>query len=506
MPSIADLIFIGVAAVLLFTPVSDRLLGDAGTGWHSRTGEQILTTHSVPHTDPFSSTMSGKPWFAWEWLFDVVIGELHARMGLNGVVWFTTLVIAAVFAWMFRLLIARGVDVLTVLVLTLLALYASMIHFLARPHVVSWLLALAFFWILDSNERGDLRSNRLWLLPLLMVVWVNVHGGFLLGFVLLAIFWVGAVWDWFSTKEDRIEESLGRIAAAKRVRQLFCVGLVSAAASFVNPYGWRLHAHIYSYLTNSFLMDHVDEFKSPNFHGVAQKCFAVLLLIAVATMTARGRRLRMSEALAVLFAIYAGLYATRNIPVSSILLVLIVAPLLRARDSGEVSLDDGFFHRMTRMEARSRGHIWCVAFAVLTLFVCGNGGRTGSKQLMHATFEPTRMPVEAVNFVEQHAVKGPVFAPDSWGGYLIYRLHPREKVVLDDRHDLYGESFLKSYLTTLHGESGWRQFLEEHEIGCIVLPKDAALTSLLLATGDWKPIYKDPVAIVFVPDSHRLNR
>ena len=505
MPSIADLIFIGVVAVLLFTPVANRLLGDAGTGWHIRTGEQILATRSVPHIDTFSSTMTGKSWFAWEWLFDVVVGELHATMGLNGVVWFTALVIASVFAWTFRLLIARGVDVLTVLVLTMLALYASMIHFLARPHVVSWLLALAWFWILDSTERAELPANRVWILPLLMLIWVNVHGGFLLGFVLLALFWVGAVWEWFATKENRIEESLARIAAAKRTRKLLCVGLVSAAASFVNPYGWKLHAHIYSYLSNSFLMDHVDEFKSPNFHGVAQKCFAVLLLIAVAAVAARGRRLKMSEVLTVLFAVYAGLYATRNIPVSSILLVMIVAPLLRARNSREVSPDGAFFHRMTRIEARSRGHLWCVAFAVLTLCVCANGGRIGAKQLMHASFEPSRMPVEAVTFLEQHSMNGPVFAPDSWGGYLIYRLYPREKVVLDDRHDLYGEPFLKSYVTTLHGESGWRQFLDQHEIGCIILPKDAALTSLLLETGDWKPIYTDPFAIVFARDSHQLR-
>jgi hypothetical protein len=505
MPSIADLIFIGVFAVLLFTPVANRLLGDAGTGWHIRTGEQILATHAVPHTDPFSSSMAGKPWFAWEWLYDVVVGELHIRTGLNGIVWFTTLVIASVFAWIYRLLISRGVDVLTALVLTMLALYASMIHFLARPHVLSWLLVLAWFWILDSTERNDMRSNRLWLLPPLMLIWVNVHGGFLIGFVLLAIFWIGAVWDFYATKENRIEESFARIAAAKRVWQLVSVALVSVAVSLVNPYGWKLHAHIYSYLSNSFLMDHVDEFKSPNFHGVAQKCFAVLLLITVATVAARGRRLRASDTLTVLFAIYTGLYATRNIPVSSILLVMIVAPLLRTRAPHERSLDDGFFSRMTRIEARSQGHLWCAIFALLTLFISMHDGRIGSRQLVHANFDASRMPVKAINFIQQSELKGPVFAPDSWGGYVIYRLHPREKVVLDDRHDLYGEEFLKSYLTTLHGERGWQRFLREREIGCMILPKDIALTSLLLETGTWKPIYNDSLAIVFIPNSHAPN-
>jgi hypothetical protein len=151
MPSVADLIFVGILCVLVFTPLSVRLLGDAGIGWHIRTGQQILATHSVPQADPFSSTMAGKPWFAWEWLYDVVVGELEAQFSLNGVVWFTAIVIAVVFAWTFHLLIARGTQICISVALVLLALSSSTIHFLARPHVVSWLFTLAWFWILDSS-------------------------------------------------------------------------------------------------------------------------------------------------------------------------------------------------------------------------------------------------------------------------------------------------------------------------------------------------------------------
>ena len=140
--------------------------------------------------------MAGKPWFAWEWLYDVGVGQLEAALGLNGVVWFTAMVIAAVFAWMFRLLLVRGTNVLVALVLVLLAVSASMIHFLARPHVLSWLFTLTWFWILDSSERAcfdgsaaDGASAGCGRCLLLMLVWVNVHGGFLVGFVLLGIFW-----------------------------------------------------------------------------------------------------------------------------------------------------------------------------------------------------------------------------------------------------------------------------------------------------------------------------
>src|SRR5579871_4967345 len=107
MPSASDLIFVAILMVLLLTPLAVKLLGDAGIGWHIRTGQQILATHAIPRTDPFSSTMGGKPWFAWEWLFDLVAGELDHVAGLNGVTWMTAVIIAGVFGWMFRLLIRR---------------------------------------------------------------------------------------------------------------------------------------------------------------------------------------------------------------------------------------------------------------------------------------------------------------------------------------------------------------------------------------------------------------
>lgn len=505
MPSAADLFFVALLGVIVFTPLSVRLLGDADIGWHIRSGQQIAATHAVPRVDSFSSTMQGRPWFAWEWLYDLVVGELEAHFGLNGVVWLTAVVIGAVFSWMFRLLMARGVNVVVGLLLVLLALWASTIHLLARPHVVSWLFALAWFVILNSSERecfagnGDRRGRWLWALPLLMLVWVNVHGGFLLGFVLWGIFLLGAAWSWFRAKDNRIEDALRKIAAGKRARTLAWAGLLSAAASLVNPYGWNLHRHAYSYLSNRFLMDHIDEFQSPNFHLLAPKCFLALLLVAVVVLAIRGRELRLSEGLTVLFALYAGLYASRNIPVSSILLVMVVGPLVPA--SG---IARGFLQRMSAVETSLHGHVWPVLAVIVTLVIAGNGGRVGSSLVMDAHFDPQRMPVEAVNYLEKNGVKGPVLSPDSWGGYLIYRLYPKTLVVVDDRHDLYGAEFFRSYLKMMQVERGWEKFLETHEASCVLLRRDAALANVLAVTKGWKMIYADDVAIAFMHDPGSL--
>ncbi len=507
LPSVADLIFVALLGTLVFTPLSVRLLGDAGIGWHIRTGQQILATHTVPHVDPFSASMGAKPWFAWEWLYDVVVGELETALGLNGVVWFTSVVIAAVFALLFRLLTKGGTNVLVALVLVLLALASSMIHFLARPHVLSWLFTLIWFWILDASERdsnsgsGGRGRKWLWALPLLMLVWVNVHGGFLLGFVLLGIFWLGAVWNWLRAKDGRIEQAFGKITAGKRSWELIWVGLLSAASSLLNPYGWKLHSHIASYLSNRFLMDHIEEFQSPNFHGVAQRCFVVLLLIALTVLAGRVRQLPTSHVLTLLLAVYTGLYASRNIPVSSLLLVMVVGPLVPF-----TGLARRFSQNVASVQCKLRGHLWSVAAIVIALWIAAIGGRFGSTKIMDAHFDPRRMPVDAVTYLERHEVPGPVLSPDYWGGYLIYRLYPKQRIVVDDRHDFYGETFFKSYLKMVHVESGWQEFLGEHEVSCLLLPRNAALTNILLETRDWRPIYTDQLAVAFVRSSSSAER
>jgi hypothetical protein len=153
---------------------------------------------------------------------------------------------------------------------------------------------------------------------------------------------------------------------------------------------------------------------------------------------------------------------------------------------------------MSAVETGQRGHAWPILAIVVTLSIAVNGGRIGSNSLMDAHFGPKRMPVEAVNYLEKYNLNGPVLSPDYWGGYLIYRLYPKTRVVVDDRHDLYGEQFLKFYLKMVHGERGWEEFLEAHEASCALLPRDAALASLLAQTKGWKQVYADGVAIIFV--------
>jgi hypothetical protein len=284
----------------------------------------------------------------------------------------------------------------------------------------------------------------------------------------------------------------------------------------VNPYGWQLHAHIYRYLTNRFLMNHIDEFQSPNFHGVAERCFAILLLIALVALGAKQKTLRLSNVLVALFAVYSGLYASRNIPVASILLALVAGPLLaevfqerERKVYGRTRMNWAFWfrtfsQRMSAVEAGLRGHSWPIVAVLAACTVAVHGGQLGTHPVMNAHFDEHRFPVAAANYLTSNYLKenhlpDPILAPDYWGGYLIYRLYPETHVVVDDRHDLYGEQFFKSYLNMIRVERDWAGIMKEHSTRCIMVPRTSALANMLLQAPDWQPIYTDEVAIVFMP-------
>ncbi|HEY6304645.1 MAG TPA: hypothetical protein VIX14_16425 [Terriglobales bacterium] len=528
VPPVRDLIFIFLFWSLLAGPLSSRPLADADIGWHIRTGQQILATHSLPHADPFSSTMQGQPWFAWEWLYDILLGLLHQSCGLNGVVWLCALLVAAIFTLLLSQLLRRGTGLLLAIVLMLLAETASMIHLYARPHIVSWLFSLLWFVALERWERWD-RRERLdrregpergpaprwirWFFPASMLLWVNLHGGWISGLALLAIYALAAlVESWRARKND----AFAAIRAGHRARAMAVAFVVSALATLVNPYGWRLHAHIYRYLGDRYLMNRIDEFRSPDFHGWAERCFAIILMVVLIAFAKGRKNLRLSHLLVTLLAVYAGFYSARNIPVSSMLLVLIAGPMLWENFAslgdkpdawqwlrkGATRISD-FSARMGAQEMQLRGHLWPVVSVVLAFVICLQGGWLGSRQLIQAQFDPKKVPVAAVTFLQQENVEEPpsaepVFSTDAWGGYLIYRMYPERKVVVDDRHDLYGAGRIRQYLILTRAEPGWQSALETWKIRTALLPTDSTLANLLREEArDWRIAYEDKVAVVF---------
>jgi hypothetical protein len=499
LPSFADLFFLILIGILAFSPMSAGLLRDADTGWHIRNGEQILATHAIPRSDPFSYTKHGEPWYAWEWMYDVVIAAIHHVSGLNGVVLFTAVVISVTFALLFRFILQRSGNLGVAAFLTLLATAASQVHMLARPHVLSWLLTLLWVENLCRFEDGE-RSALLWL-PLLMLLWVNLHAGFILGLGLLGIFTMGRIWSSLTVPRD---------GDRRRIAQLVIAFSVCLLTTLLTPYGYRLHIHVYQYLSNSFLMDNIDEFSSPNFHVPVYGYFELFIPLVIGGAVLGRDRLTPTGFLLLLFSLHAGLYAARNIPISAIIMSLVLGPLMTVAISPRsgcssrprwlrflLDTGQGVSDSMTRLESQLQGHVLVAVVMAASVALVLNGGRVFSKQMLAAHFDERAFPVKAAQFIAQRGIRDHLFSSDTWGAYLIYSLYPGTKVYFDDRHDFYGEAFVKDYGKAISGSRQWRELLDRYQVRWVLMPVDSPLSSLLRESPDWRADYDDGLAIIF---------
>src|ERR1041384_5427677 len=194
LPSLTDVAFI-MPLVFQFNHLggAPSLLSDGDTGWHLRTGEWILANGRVPQQDLFSYTHAAQPWYAWEWLWDVCFGYLNLHFGLAAVIAASMLLICCTSGMLYRLALRKCANPLIAFVVSMLAAASATIHWLARPHLVTMVFTVIFLKILDEAYikatgrkteegvplHGFATKKLLWLLPALMVLWTNLHGGFI---------------------------------------------------------------------------------------------------------------------------------------------------------------------------------------------------------------------------------------------------------------------------------------------------------------------------------------
>ncbi len=430
-----------------------NLFRDSDAGWHIRNGESILATGKLPRTDPYSFTRAGQPWFAWEWGADVLAGAIHKSAGLRGVALLYGVVIAAgVWLW-FRLHWAVGGEFLIACIMLLPMLSTSNIHWMARPHLIGWIfLILVVLWA----ETGGRRFGPRQALGLagFMALWANLHASFFLGIVVAALY---AVW--------------------RRVPWMAVA--ICAVAPLANPYGWRLYAHVLGYLTNSQLLSRISEFQSFDYQSPGSGQIAATLILGIAGGTLAFTQRRWERfALAMVISVTA-LRSARGLP----LVALILLPLANAglaewlRKSG-VSLP---LPLMRELDARLNG-LALAPFAVVLAYVF--------LRFVPVGFPKDQFPVDAYPHIPREAR---LFAPDRYGGYLIYRSDGARKVFFDGRSDFYGLEFVKRYENLVQVRPGWREYWDSFRFTDALLPNDFPLVPALEQIG-WRPVYRDATA------------
>jgi hypothetical protein len=500
LPSLTDIAFL-MPVMFLFIKLDGAraLLGDGDTGWHIRTGEWILAHHRVPQIDMFSYSRPGAPWFAWEWLWDVLFAMLHQRWGMAAVVLASLVVICVTNVLLFRLIRRKCGNSLVAIAVTLLATGGCAIHWLARPH----LFTLLFFAIaLHITERAaEGRVKLLWGLLPLTLLWTNIHGGFFVVFLILACY-IGS--DLLNAAIE--PDAARRLNFLRAVKPWILTAVGCFAVTFINPYGWKLHQHIFQYITDPYQLQHITEFQSMNFHSPVVVYFEPLMIAAFLTALWDARHRRFADVFLGLGWLHLALIAQRNLPLFAIAASPLVARgLVSAIDSLHaapvatwlrrtaewVTRSTGEFEKMDRIGRVHLAGLLPVALVGALLLAPRPAGAKFT-----STYDPKSFPESALSLL-----KGPetqhIFAEDQWGDYLIYRLYPAKKVFIDGRSDFYGDKFGLGYLDLIGVKYDWQQTLDKYSIDTIVIAPRFALASTLKISRDWRVVYDDSISVVF---------
>ena len=516
LPSFTDFAFL-MPIALLFGRMNgaQALLGDCDTGWHIRTGQWISANHAVPSRDIFSFSKPGDPWFAWEWLSDVLFAWINAHGGLRALVLFCAALISITFVILFRILRRKSNPLIAILI-TVVAAAATSIHWLARPHLFTLFFLVLTCAALEQMREGHTRFAGipyLAILPALTILWTNLHGGFFIGIIMMAAYGLGGLLQHlFCAKASEASDTspLASKTPAPGPRpqapvRFFLSAAVSSAASLVNPYFYGLHLHLIGYLRHPVNSQFIQEYLSPNFHGPTAIFFEIMLGLAAVTAYWSIAQQRFTEPLLLVLWAHGALLAERNIPVFAIVAAVPVAYAIQEwldrlpewNVAAWLRKAAASFNRTAAAtaETESVGR-WHLVSALALLLVAAIVYAPNPPRDFRAEFDPARYPAAALATL-RHDPTARIFTDDEWGDYLIWSLYPTHKVFVDGRNDFYGRDFEKSYIDILTVKYGWEKTLGRFGVDTVLLPVNTPLAAALKESSRWRVVYDDGRALVF---------
>jgi hypothetical protein len=456
-------LWVGVAVYALFIVAGNTLLRDPDTLWQVTLGQWMLDHHAVPHEDVYSFTMRGEPWISTQWLAQILFAKAYDWAGWSGPVVLGAAAIAATYALLVRYLAAR-LSAGASLVFICAALAISLPHLLARPHVLA--MPFMVLWIGGMIAAADRReAPSFWLLPNL-VLWTNLHGGFVFGLMMVAPVALDAV-----------------VSADRDARKMLALrwavfGLTALLATFCNPYGWDTLLASRKILGLGRALQLIMEWHAADFSRL--DAFEIYLLLGIGLMLYRGVTLPVTRILILLGLLHMALSQGRAAEILTMIAPMVVAVPLARQIGGRVPVEDHV----------PRGVLVGVVVAVLVV-------GTAAYASVHR-FEPNLRgaPVVAVTELKKLNVAR-VLNDYDFGGYLIYR---GVDTFIDGRTELFGETFFVDHnnASGLAEPENLFRLLDQYKIDATFLRTQSAATKLLDHLDGWQKVYSDDIATIHV--------
>jgi hypothetical protein len=455
-----------------------RTAADTDMYWHLRAGQFILQTRSVPMSDQFSWTALGTPWADVHWLSQVMLYVTYALAGYAGLsLWVAGLVVVAfVLVWKQM----EGTPLLRAFIVVLAAAVAAAV-WTPRSQMATFVLTPLVAYLIYLYKWKQL--DRLWVIPLVFVLWVNLHGGYISGFMVLGAVLAGEI-------ANRVLGFSGpEVLDWKRWRKLLLITLISGVVLLINPYTVNALLLPFKTVNIGVLQDFIQEWASPNFHELYQQPLVWMLLLTLVIIGWSGRRLDASDAALLVVFAYISLLARRNMG----LLALICAPVLSRHATALVGQSRWGQRPLSRGVPWLNWIVWTVIGLAVLLKVVA--------QIMPVTqqqAEIKNLPIGATHWMIENHPAGKLFNSYNWGGYLMWQLGAAYPVYVDGRTDVYDNAFLQEYLKIVTGQLEAPAVFDARGIKVVMVEPESPLGSQLLKSGQWQAAYRDEMAVVYV--------
>jgi len=480
-----QLLVVGAFVVILCVLV--RRGGDPDVFWHLVTGQWMVDHHQVVSRDLFTFTVSGKQWIDPEYTIEIIAYLVYKLGGLTlvSLAFGAVTLVGFVLIW-FRVRLENANMVIAAIVIGIAGLCGAAVWG-PRPQMITFTLTcLEVLW-LDRYLRG--KSRAIYWLPLVMIVWANLHGGFLFGLVPVGVAAFVEAVHWVRGVDGDVHQ--------RRTRNLVLVFVGCIAAAVVNPNGIHLYSYVIQPQFSSIQQNFIAEWQSPNFHVLEERGFEIMLLLLPVAFVLR--RPSLWDICLTVVVSYAALSAVRH----SALFVAAVTPLLIwSFSAGWERLS--LAQRVREWMAPRARDMLAGTVAILVIAVLGTGYFVHSTLSNQTRATAANFPVGAADWLAAHPAVGThMFDQYGWGGYLIYRFYPdpNRRVFSFGEATLLGNKVMQQVSDVETGNPDWLHIFAEWNIDYVVDVPGAPAVLALEVDPQWTKVYDDGLAVIMVKDS-----
>ena len=450
---------------------------------HLKFGQDLWKAGAIPLLDPYSFTVHGGPWINHEWLAELICFGCYHFFSSAGLLLGKLAIGLFILGLMDRICARRETNPLSYALAMVLGAGTMAPGFMIRPQLFSFLFFAVFIWALHAYFSGNKKA--LYLLPPVMVLWVNLHGGFLMGWTLLAVAlgWQTGV-DWLLRRKIKAPALLW-----------ICFVLTSLAA-LANPYGYKLLV----FLVDAVSMKRpISEWAPVQLFDLSFLPFKLLVVLFFIVLAANWKQSPGWEVMGILMTLAGSVLHQRHMPFFGI----IAAPYVvfgLSRTARRIAA----WRPSMALTSHGRalfgillcGIILCQLYSGALRYV-----RTGCRVIA----DPDVYPVAAVRFIQQNSFKGNLLTLFDWGEYAIWKLYPDCRVSIDGRFEtVYPPSVIADHFFPQNSSAGWTRLLEKYPSDMLLVRQNPYFQSLISnSDGKWVYVYSDRLAIVFLKNSEK---